>query len=60
MRRIQGLLLAGIVLAFSTAQAGEGEKFFNGKDLEGFEGLISEYCRSTPSSAARRSTATSK
>jgi hypothetical protein len=43
MRRIQGLLLAGIVLAFSTAQAGEGEKFFNGKDLEGFEGLISEY-----------------
>ena len=43
MRRIHGLLLAGIVFAFSTAQAGDGEKFFNGKDLAGFEGLISDY-----------------
>ncbi len=40
MRRIHGLLLAGIVFAFSTAQAGDGEKFFNGKDLAGFEGLV--------------------
>ncbi len=43
MRRIQGLLLAGILLAFGTARAGEEAKFFNGKDLAGFEGLVSEY-----------------
>jgi Domain of Unknown Function (DUF1080) len=39
MRRFVGYLAVGVCFALSTARAGEGEMFFNGKDFAGWEGL---------------------
>jgi len=43
MRRISLLLAVFAGIALTAANAGEGSTFFNGKDLEGFEGLLKEY-----------------
>jgi hypothetical protein len=43
MRRCVGVLAAGMLFAFSAAQAGDSEKFFNGKDFTGWEGLIDQF-----------------
>jgi hypothetical protein len=43
MKRFVWLLALGVVFAFSAAQAGDKDAFFNGKDLAGWEGLIDQF-----------------
>ena len=43
MRRFVWVLVIGIMATFSAAQAGGGKDFFNGKDLDGWEGLLKEF-----------------
>lgn len=43
MKRCVWLLSLGVVFTLSAAQAGDKHAFFNGKNLEGFEGLIDQF-----------------
>src|SRR5437016_11669669 len=43
MKRYTWLLALNVVFTFSAVQAGDKNAFFNGKDLDGFDGLIKEY-----------------
>jgi Domain of Unknown Function (DUF1080) len=43
MRRIVFVLAASAAFALSAASAGDGDAFFNGKDLTGWEGLLEQF-----------------
>lgn len=43
MRRIVFSLALGVCLVLPAARAGDGGSLFNGKDLDGFDGLIKDY-----------------
>jgi hypothetical protein len=43
MKRCVWFLSLGVVFTLSTAQAGDKHAFFNGKNLDGFEGLIDQF-----------------
>ena len=43
MKRFVWLLAVGVVFTLSAAEAGDKHAFFNGKDLDGWEGLIEQY-----------------
>jgi hypothetical protein len=43
MRRVLFVLAVAACFMLPAARAGDGGSFFNGKDLDGWEGLISEY-----------------
>src|SRR6266436_1521738 len=43
MKRCVWLLALGVVCTFSAAQAGDKDHFFNGKNLDGFEGLLDQF-----------------
>ena len=43
MKRCVWFLAASVLFSVSSAQAGDKDAFFNGKDLEGFEGLLDQF-----------------
>src|SRR6516162_6889526 len=43
MKRCVWLVSLGVIFTLSTAQAGDKHAFFNGKNLEGWEGLIDQF-----------------
>ena len=43
MKHLVWLLALGFAFTFSAVQAGDKNDYFNGKDLDNFEGLIQEY-----------------